>query len=359
MTLKRPLLMQAAGADPTFSYSALDHRAMYDALVTTEGVISGLKAVQRAAGANFSVDVGAGFCVIAGDDVANQGKYLCQSTAVENVAIPSPPVSGSRIHRVIARVKDEAHEGTWSTYEWTLECLEDTGSGTPALPDSAITLALVTVASGASNVSTGNIADGRGVAQGLPGRPYQAASASDYPANPQLGDRVHRTDISPIEYVWDGATWRMDAGAAVINKARPGDASGRTSTTPTADDVLTATILGSVSYDLNMVLFYTADANGDFEFELDPPNNGTVHASAIGLPASSTGTSGPVTVDEVKEGSVPIGGGSGATVMTITITGKVWGGDGGTFALNWSRNGGTGTTVLCAHSKMTLTPVGT
>jgi hypothetical protein len=96
VTLKQPLLMQASGGDAALSYSALDARALLDALILTEGVIglTSLAVTQRGAGANFSVDVATGFACITGDDVALQGKYLVQSTAVTNLAIASPPGSG-------------------------------------------------------------------------------------------------------------------------------------------------------------------------------------------------------------------------------------------------------------------------
>lgn len=157
MTLKTPLYMQPTGGDPTIEYSALDVRGLIDGLFSTEGIINGLRVTQRGAGANFSVDISAGMAVVTGDDVTNQGKYLIQSTAVENRVIPNPPVSGSRIHRIVARVKDKLHNGTYTTYEWIIEVLEDTGGGTPSTPFSAFTLALVTVAAGQASVLDSNI----------------------------------------------------------------------------------------------------------------------------------------------------------------------------------------------------------
>jgi hypothetical protein len=360
VTRKQPVLMQAGGGDTAIEYSALDVRAIFDALILTEGVIglSSLDVTQRAAGANFSVDVAAGFCAITGDDVALQGKYLCQATAVENLVIPSPPVSGSHIHRVIARIKDKLHNGSWSTYEWTLEVLPDVGSGTPALPASAITLALVTVASGASNVVDGNISDQRPSALMWPTRPHAVGSDAGRPQNPQVFETVGRTDRAPLREVWDGSSWRMDSSAAAIYKDRGSDATGRTSTTLADDDILTVTLLANVTYELSGIWFYTADADGDLKWKLIPPNNGTINGSSLGLPAASTGSSGPITVDQFTEGSTLIGGGSGATIMTITVQAKIWSGDGGTFKLQWSRDGATGTTVLKQHSYMRLVPVG-
>lgn len=149
--------MQAASGDTAIQYSAADLRALVDALVADEGVLTGLVVSQRAAGANMSVDVSAGFAVIFGDDVANQGKYGLPSTGVENLTVPAAPASGTRTHRVVARVKDKLHNGSWSTYEWTIELLADTGSGTPGTPASAISLATVSVSAGQSSVTNSNI----------------------------------------------------------------------------------------------------------------------------------------------------------------------------------------------------------
>jgi hypothetical protein len=361
VTLKTPLWMQAGGGDAVIEFSGLDYRAVFDAMIQAEGYIgpTSLKVVQRGAGANFSVDVLAGFEVIQGDDTALQGKYLCENTATYNVPLPSPPVSGSRIHRIIARIKDKLHNGSdWSTYEWTISYLEDTGSGTPALPASAITLALVTIASGASNVTDANINQQRQTALMWPTRPHLAASTADYPPNPRVGERVHRSDISPIEFVYDGSAWRMDGSAARIYKDRSADATGRTATVLSADDQLTVTLLAGVTYRGTLVLPYTADAAGDFKWKLVPPAGGTINGSAMSLPAAATGASGNVTLDQYTEASSPIGGGSGATQMTVTVQVKMWSGSGGTCAVHWCRDGGTGTTTLLAGAFMDLTPVG-
>jgi hypothetical protein len=215
VTLKRPLFMQAAGGDPTFDYSALDVRALLGMLLRTSGILhaltpgtGALQVTQRGAGANFSVDVAAGAAVISGGDVAGQGMYAVESTATENLAIPSPPVSGTRVHRVIARVKDKLHSGSWTTYEWTLELLPDVGSGTPATPASAISLATVSVAVGQASVLNANITDTRVNALLGPSRPT-SVNASTRPLNPNAGEFVLRSDLTPRRWdVYTGTEWR-------------------------------------------------------------------------------------------------------------------------------------------------------
>lgn len=216
MTLKTPLLMQAAGGDTEVEYSALDVRALLRGVYRSEGVVingtagsDSLKVSQRAAGANFTVDVAAGHAVIDGDDVSNQGPYLVESTAVENVVVPSPPGAGTRTHRVVARLKDHLHDGTWpaNTYTWTPEVLEDTGSGTPAVPNSAIPLARVAVSAGQASVQNAHITDDRVYALTIWGRPRYVSNDADRPANPVEGWAGWRQDKDCLEIALSDGSW--------------------------------------------------------------------------------------------------------------------------------------------------------
>lgn len=170
MTLQTPLWMQAAGGDSAVSYSAAAYRyGLLAALFTTSGVIDpinsgGLQVVQHAAGANMSVDVGAGTAVIPGTDVSLQGSYFCANDAGGvNLTVPAAPGSGTRVHRVVAQVQDHLNNAGYAanTYKWVLSLLADTGSGTPATPASAISLATVSVSAGQSSVTNANITDTR------------------------------------------------------------------------------------------------------------------------------------------------------------------------------------------------------
>lgn len=162
MTLQKPLFQQPAVGDAAIEYSGLDVRGgLLSSIFAREGVLD-LDSVapvvrQRAAGANFSVDVVAFRCAVKGDDISDQGMYFCNNTAVENRATPSAPASGTRIHRVVARVRDKLHNGAASTYDWVIEVLEDTGTGTPATPGSAISLGTVSIAAGQVSVTNANI----------------------------------------------------------------------------------------------------------------------------------------------------------------------------------------------------------
>lgn len=166
MALLTPLWMEAAGGDPEVEYSASHERAaLIGTVFSREGVMDkdagDLRVSQRAEGPNLSVDVAAGKCAIVGDDVSDQGTYLCMSTTPVNLSLPQPPPSGSRTHRVIAQVRDKLSNGVYAGYDWNIEVLEDTGTGVPNIPNSAISLATVTVASGVLSVVNGNIGDTR------------------------------------------------------------------------------------------------------------------------------------------------------------------------------------------------------
>ncbi|SFO14397.1 hypothetical protein SAMN04489713_104260 [Actinomadura madurae] len=237
--------MQAAEGDEALvdEYAAIDDRQVLLSLWSTEGAIgSGLEVTQRSAGANFSVDVAAGLAIVTGDDVAGQGTYLVRSDAVENVTIPSPPGAGERIHRVVAQVKDKLHNsGDWSTYEWTIDVLEDTGSGTPTLTDSAISLALVTVAAGQASVTNADIQDFRPNALSRPGRARLVADAASRPVRPVEAEEIWRQDLDCNE-VYDGSAWReilrRDGGGSAWTTYTP--ALTATSSNPTLGSGATA-----------------------------------------------------------------------------------------------------------------------
>lgn len=251
MTLQRPLVMQASGGDTPFAYAAIASRQAHDIMYATEGVIAlGLQVTQRAAGVNMSVDVAAGACVITGDDVSLQGKYLCVNDAgALNITVPAAPGSGTRIHRVIARIKDKAHSGSWTTYEWTVELLADTGSGTPATPNSAINLCRVTVTAGQVTVVNANLTDDRVSALIAGGRPLIVSSDSGRPPNPQPWESLGRSDTGLVE-TYNGTSWMGRGGRVGVLS------------TATLSNTTTETVIGTVSNALEANLPVNATYRG-------------------------------------------------------------------------------------------------
>lgn len=209
----RIVWLQAADGDTEIEYAALDDRALLASLVRDEGVFDivhgDLRVTERAAGADFSVDVAAGCAFVRGDDVSGQGIYMIQSDEVQNVEVPAPPASGDRIHRVVAQVRDKLHNSTdWDSYDWVPMVLEDTGSGKPDLPDSAIDLGEIYVTSGQTSVTNDDINDMRRQACLITSKYPVLSQASDYTSLAAYESEVRwRLDLECFE-VYDGAAWR-------------------------------------------------------------------------------------------------------------------------------------------------------
>lgn len=245
MTLKTPIYMQAASGDSAISYSALDFRSFLHGLFRTDGVMrpdtvaAGMQVTQRAAGADLSVDVAAGRCMIEGDSVADQGKYFCWSTDVVNRSVPSPPASGTRTHLVVAQLYDKLHDGSASTYSWDIVVLPDTGAGLPAVPNSAIPLASVAVSSTSTSVQNSQITDLRYNTRLIGSQPPQVFSDASRPAAPYPSELTWRTDRDVYE-TWNGSAWREIPH-------RDGGGSAWTSYTPTLTATTTSPTLGTGS----------------------------------------------------------------------------------------------------------------
>lgn len=286
MTLHSPLWMQKTGADPDITYAAVEDRLFITSLWDTEGVIAGgLKVSQRAAGANFSVDVAAGQAIITGDDVAFQGTYMVFSDAVANLSIPSPPGSGTRIHRVVAQIKDKLHNGSYSTYEWVLSVLQDTGSGTPAVPGSAYSLATVSVTAGQASVLDANIADTRFNALMRPNRPRLVGSDATRPAAPLQGELLFRTDNLYPE-VYTGSAWKVIPVAAGpdLFVRKTSDTTRNNTAVLSADPHLTLSLAANATYTLDVFLIYQgASSASDIAISWTSPAGSALTWVPLGL----------------------------------------------------------------------------
>lgn len=157
MALENPLWEQ------NLAFSARLDRALIEALFT-EGVLStaDLAVTQRGAGANMSVDVAVGSAAITGDDQANQGRYLVRSTSVVNVVVGAAPGANSRIDLVVAQVRDASVTGV--SNDWTISVIAGVAAGVPAapaVPNTAIALAEILVATGTAAITNAMITDRR------------------------------------------------------------------------------------------------------------------------------------------------------------------------------------------------------
>lgn len=149
-------------------YSARLDRTVVD-LIFTEGVVdpgSGDFEVIETSPQSLSVAVGIGRAVIQGDDETRQGKYLIVNDAVVNVAITAAPSApNDRIDLIVLQVNDPV-AGSVRTPANVAEVVAIAGTpsvtpSAPALPATAIPLAEVYVAAGATFIATADITDVR------------------------------------------------------------------------------------------------------------------------------------------------------------------------------------------------------
>jgi hypothetical protein len=169
--------------------AALDRLLIAAALETGVQGLNELVVSQRAAGANYSVDVAAGRVVVPITDAPNLGSALCTSTAVNNLTVSGAPGAGlNRIDLVIARVYDASVIGG-SINGWQIEVVTGTPAASPAvpaLPTSSVELARIAVAAGQASIQTANITDRRVI----PGvwRPWTPTWTATLGVNPALGN---------------------------------------------------------------------------------------------------------------------------------------------------------------------------
>lgn len=192
-----------------------------EGVLATSG-LGTLAIVQRGAGANMSVDAGAGICLIFGDESNLQGLYGCLNDATKNLVIGAADPTNPRRDLIVAKVQDQFYSG--ATNAWSLAVVAGTPAGSPAdpaVPNNAVTLARVAVAAGATSIVNANITDLRPYA-GLPNLTGNSARRpgvlygpySQEPAFKSLvagGVHFYEQDTRK-EYVHDGTAWNAPVG---------------------------------------------------------------------------------------------------------------------------------------------------
>jgi hypothetical protein len=150
MAVETPIWLQNG------TYPARLDRAFIEAVLRgTERVFDGLEVSERAMGASFSVEVSPGSVAIGGDDSSNQGFYFVRSTAVEELAVPSSPSSGTRTDTVIVRINDSQAGGA-SGDNGVIEVIEGT-----TVPPTAVALASIARSENEAAILTTAITDRR------------------------------------------------------------------------------------------------------------------------------------------------------------------------------------------------------
>lgn len=147
MTLEAPLWIQAG------SYAArLDRFFIEEVMRRQNRIMRGMAVTQRAAGANFTVDVSAGAAALKGTTQAFQGMYFIRSTATENIVVPATPAT-TRTDTVVATVQDP-NAGGVAGDKWVLTVVQGT-----TVPENSIALATIARTSGEAAILTASITD--------------------------------------------------------------------------------------------------------------------------------------------------------------------------------------------------------
>lgn len=198
-------------------YSARLDRTVVD-LIFTEGVVNpggGDFAVTQTSPLSLSVAVAIGRAVIQGDDETRQGKYLIVSDTVLNVPIAAAPIApNSRIDRIVLQVNDPV-AGSVRTPANEAEIIAIAGTpsvtpSAPAIPATAISLATIAVASGATTITNANITDTRTPASNeafTVTSNFQILTAAQIALlTPYAGQVVFNSTTNQTQF-YNGSTW--------------------------------------------------------------------------------------------------------------------------------------------------------
>lgn len=207
------------------AYSARLDRTVVD-LIFTEGVVDpggGDFAVAQTSPLSLSVAVAIGRAVIQGDDETRQGKYLIVNDAVLNVPIVAAPVApNSRIDRIVLQVNDPV-AGSTRTPANVAEVVAIAGTpsltpSAPAIPSTAISLATVAVASGATTITNANITDTRTAASNQAftiTSNFEILTAAEIALlTPYAGQVVFNSTSNVVQY-WNGSGWQNIGGLSL------------------------------------------------------------------------------------------------------------------------------------------------
>ncbi|MDP8971154.1 MAG: hypothetical protein M3N52_11810 [Actinomycetota bacterium] len=163
----KPLFLQAVGSDTPIEYPADVLRHLVGAVWREAGVLrtSHFAVTQRAAGADWSVDITSGYAVVGGG-VGNQ-RYLVYGAGTTNMPLTTfnTAPTATRTHKAWLVLYDKAVSG--ALYEAQFVITEDTGSGAPTPPNSPsyyFQLGTITIAPAQSNISSAHIGDTRPLA---------------------------------------------------------------------------------------------------------------------------------------------------------------------------------------------------
>lgn len=290
MTILTPEYLQ------TKTYSAKRDRRLQQAEVMQEGIVDfgHFKVAQRGAGANMSVDVGAGEAWVKGDTSVEQGMYHVVNDATVNVAISAASAVNPRIDTLVLAVNDSTEIG--GSDEFKLEVLAGTVSagatlanltGVAAVGNTKLVLAYILVGKEVTSITTEKIGGKRDYRAGLTGYPAVAEPKAVTGAPPQY---AHGRPLSYVPGV--AATRAVEAsfatGAAITFPTEEWDNEEIHSTSVNTDR------LTIVTPGLYKISFSTQITVGGTPFTMYVKLNGVAAAYAVqniptgGLQASTS-----------------------------------------------------------------------
>ncbi len=132
-----------------------------------EGVVgaSDLAVSEKSGSPTMSVDIAVGACYVKGDTSSAQPTYRCHTDSVINRSIAGADATNPRIDLVLAEVRDSTFSGAF--LDWRIRVQTGVPAASPvapAVPSTAIPLALVRVDAGVSSIVNAKITDMRPIA---------------------------------------------------------------------------------------------------------------------------------------------------------------------------------------------------
>lgn len=217
-----------------------DHRGLEGSFATSGGVITTRTGLFPSTGAADKSTVSAmvarvaPFRAIINNSISSAlGPYLMISTANVDITFADGEASVVRTDRIIARVRDNANDGSGST-AGSVEYLKGQASGAAtAMPNNSMLLYQMNVPAGASagggGINFANMTDSRTFTTASGGIiPVPGATEMNAISSPYWGQAVYRTDLDCL-YIWDGGNWRpkgqisVAASANLTNITNPWD----------------------------------------------------------------------------------------------------------------------------------------
>lgn len=182
-------------------------------------------AVSQNGSPNMSVNVAAGRGVVFGDSTSDQQLYHIWNDATVNKTISAADPTNPRRDLIVAEVRDAQTDGGGNN-DWRLRVVTGTPAGSPAdpaTPNTALVLARVAVAAGATSITNANITDLRPRAGAIASVDVVCTSTTRPTTGLFQGMRIYETDTFAT-LVWTTATtgwrppWNMPWGRVASTK---------------------------------------------------------------------------------------------------------------------------------------------